>query len=99
MRRREFITLLGGAVAGLPLAAHAQPKVPRIGILLAGGPETTGPLREELRNLGYIEGQNIQFEVRSAAGQISRLPELAGELGRGKGGIILVSIKPHVYAA
>jgi putative ABC transport system substrate-binding protein len=99
LRRREFIALLGVAAAGLPPAAQAQPRTPRIGILLAGGSETTGPLREELRNLGYIEGQNIQFEVRSAQGQISRLPELAAELVRGQVDIIVASITPAVRAA
>jgi putative ABC transport system substrate-binding protein len=100
MRRREFLALMGGAAAiGLPLAAQAQPRMPRVGILLAGGPETMGPLQKELRNLGYIEGQNIQFEVRSAEGQISRLPELAAELVRGKVDIIIASITPAVTAA
>ena len=70
MRRREFITLLGGAAAW-PIAAHAQQptKVPRIGVLLVSGPEPLGPFCEALRDLGYAEGKNIQIEVRSASGE------------------------------
>jgi putative ABC transport system substrate-binding protein len=84
MRRREFITLLGGTVAAWPLAARAQQptKVPRIGVLLVSGTEPMGPFREALRDLGYAEGMNIQIEVRSAQSQVTRLPELAAELVR-----------------
>ena len=86
IRRREFITLLGGAVAW-PLAASAQQpaKLPTIGALVIGNisPEEFGrEFRQGLRDLGYIEGQNIRFEFRSAEGQINRLPELAAELVR-----------------
>ena len=80
MKRREFITLLGGVAAGWPLAARAQqPKVPTIGALVIGNispEEFWREFRQGLRDLGYIEGQNIRFEVRSAEGQINRLPEL-----------------------
>src|SRR5260370_12825158 len=85
MRRREFITLLGG-VAAWPLAARAQqPKVPTIGVLVIGNispEEFWREFRQGLRDLGDIEGQNIRFEFRSADGQIDRLPELAAELFR-----------------
>jgi len=75
MKRREFITLLGGAAAAWPLAARAQqPARPRrIGILLMGNAEAASlraELRESLRKSGYIEGQNLQFEVRSADGRL-----------------------------
>jgi putative ABC transport system substrate-binding protein len=99
MKRREVLGLLGGAVAGLPLAARAQQKVFRIGVLLFAGPEFMGPYREALRDLGYVEGQNIQFEVRSAGGQRNRLPELAAELVRTKVDIIIASLTPAVAAA
>jgi hypothetical protein len=79
MRRREFITLIGGAAAW-PVAARAQQKMPRIGILLLTNEEIMGPYRQALRDLGYIEGKSIQFEVRSAQGQANRLPEVAAEL-------------------
>ncbi len=83
MRRREFIALVGGTIAS-PLVARAQPpKVARIGALyigLADSQSFTKELREGLRELGYIEGQNIAFEFRSAEGKLDRLPELAAEL-------------------
>ncbi|MEX2036067.1 MAG: ABC transporter substrate binding protein, partial [Xanthobacteraceae bacterium] len=103
MRRREFIVLLGGGVAAMPqvwpLAAHAQQRSPRIGVLLVSGPELMGPYREALRDLGYVEGKNIQFEVRSAGGKADRLPELAAELVRSKVDIIVASLTPTVMAA
>jgi putative tryptophan/tyrosine transport system substrate-binding protein len=84
MKRREFITLLGGAPAVWPLAAGAQQsKVARIGALyigLADAESFQKELREGLRELGYVEGQNIAFEFRSAEGKLDRLPELAAEL-------------------
>jgi putative tryptophan/tyrosine transport system substrate-binding protein len=66
--RRDFITLLGGAAAW-PLAARAQQKVPTIGALVIGNispEEFWREFRQGLRDLGYIEGQNIRFEFRSA---------------------------------
>ena len=73
LKRREFITLLGGAAAVWPLAARAQqPKVPTIGALVIGNidPEQFWrEFRQGLRDLGYVEGQNIRFEFRSAEGQ------------------------------
>src|SRR5215475_2589021 len=84
IRRREFITLLGGAAAW-PLAAHAQQtgKVHRVGILFAGSGEGSVPdqaFRSGLRERGYIEGQNIIVEFRTAAGKYDDLPRLATEL-------------------
>jgi ABC transporter substrate binding protein len=103
MRRREFIAILGGALAATsifrPFTAHAQQKVWRIGLLLVGGPEFMGPYRTALRDLGYIEGKNIQIETRSAGGQIGRLPELAAELVHSKVDIIVASLTPAATAA
>ena len=86
MRRREFITLLGGAVAAWPLAAWSQQsKLARIGALYIGTADEEAlktNLREGLRELGYVEGQNIEFEFRSAEGKLDRLPGLAAELVR-----------------
>jgi putative tryptophan/tyrosine transport system substrate-binding protein len=104
MRRREFITLLGGAAAAGPVAARAQQpaKPPTIGALVIGN---TNPeqfwreFRQGLRDLGYIEGQNIRFEFRSAAGQANRLPELAAELVRLKVNIIVTWFTPAALAA
>jgi putative ABC transport system substrate-binding protein len=99
VKRREFITLLGGAAAGLPLAAHAQRRVPRIGVLMTSDRELLGPFREAFRELGYIEGQTIQFELHEARGRIDRLAGMAEELVRSKVDIIVASQTPAVIAA
>jgi ABC-type uncharacterized transport system substrate-binding protein len=81
MKRREFITLLGGAAAW-PLAARAQQpkKIPRIGVLWPNPPATFDFMRQGLKDFGYVEGQNISFEFRWAQGKLDQLPELAAEL-------------------
>ena len=101
MRRREFITLLGGAAASWPLPISAQqPKVPRIGILLVGNREPFWSLfHGGLRDLGYVDGQNILFEFRSGQGKLQALPDLAVELARLNVDIIVASETPAVQAA
>ena len=86
MRRREFITLLGGAAAAWPLAARAQQprKVPRIGVLLPGTAASFA-LRakafvEGLRELGYVDGQTITIEWKWGQDRVEGLPGLAAEL-------------------
>jgi putative ABC transport system substrate-binding protein len=100
MKRREFMTLLG-ATTIWPLTARAQQsKVPRLGVLLVGNREPFSKLFwEGLRELGYIDGQNLQAEFRSAEGKLERLPELAAELVRLKVDIIVASETPSVQAA
>jgi len=80
VRRREFITFIGGAAAAWPLAAPAQTqlKIPRVGCAFSGTP-TTGKhvfeaFRQGLRELGYVEGQTIILEVRWAEGAMSTIP-------------------------
>src|SRR5437763_4979234 len=102
MKRREFITLLGGAAAW-PLAARAQQsKVARIGALyigLADAQSFKNEFREGLRELRYVEGQNIAFEFRSAEGKLDRRPELAAELVRLKVDVIVALYVPAALAA
>jgi putative tryptophan/tyrosine transport system substrate-binding protein len=94
MRRRELFTLLGGVAVGWPIAVLAQPsKVARIGVLFKK------ELRDGLRELGYVEGQNIAFEFRSAEGKLDRLPELASELVRLKVDLIVALYVPSALAA
>jgi putative ABC transport system substrate-binding protein len=71
----------------------------RIGLLLVGGPELLGPFREALADLGYVEGKNIQLEVRSAQGHYTRLPELAAELVRSRVDVIVAVQTPAAHAA
>ena len=83
MRRREFITLLGGAATTWPLAARAQQpaeRMRRIGILADERWPPIDSLKQGLRNLGYVEGQNLEVVYRFAAGQAERYPGLAAEL-------------------
>lgn len=88
MRRRDFISLIGGAVAMRPLAAHAQhPAIPAVGFLNPNSPETNAPdlvpaFHKGLGEAGFVEGQNVQIEHRWANNQYDRLPALASDLVR-----------------
>jgi putative tryptophan/tyrosine transport system substrate-binding protein len=103
--RREFITLLGGAAVGWPLAARAQApaKVFRLGFLGPASPSATAPwvdaLRAGLDDLGYHEGKNILFEFRWAEGNDDRLPDLAVDLARLNVDVLVTYGTPGTRAA
>jgi putative ABC transport system substrate-binding protein len=105
MKRRAFITLVGGAVAAWPLAARAQQaaKLPSIGFLVAGTPSSHGQwvaaFVQRLRELGWIEGRTITIEYRWAEGRSERFAEIAAEFVRRKVDVIVTSATEAVVAA
>jgi putative tryptophan/tyrosine transport system substrate-binding protein len=103
VRRRDFITLLGSA-AVWPLAASAQQgAVPVIGFLHPQSAEAFADnlrgLRQGLKETGYVEGENVAFELRWADGQLERLPELAVDLVRRRVAVIATASPPAAFAA
>ena len=86
MRRREFITLLGGAAAAWPVAARAQQAMPVVGILGISAPDTIGDrlrtFRLGLKEAGYIDGENLVIDYRWTENQFDRLPELVADFVR-----------------
>ena len=100
MRRRDFINV-AGAAAAWPLVARAQQsrKVPLIGVLWPNPPATFEYMRQGLKDLGYIEGQNIRFEYRWAEGALDQLPELALDLVRIPVDLIVTLAPPATLAA
>jgi putative tryptophan/tyrosine transport system substrate-binding protein len=101
VRRRDFITLLGGAATLRPLAARAQKgdQMRRIGILAAAPAHPIDSFRQRLRELGWGEGQNVEFAYRWAEGDDTRYPVLAAELIALKVDLIVTWGTPAVLAA
>lgn len=107
MRRREFLTLVGGAAGAWPLAAAGQqaPKTTRIGMLIPVGIEAPvtrevfGAVRQGLSDLGYVEGKDVVFEQRGGDGTSERLAASASELVKLKVDIIVAIATPAARAA
>ena len=102
MKRREFISLLGGAAAGWPLAAQAQQKLPTIGFV--GGSRSNysqwvADFAQRLRELGWVDGRTMAVEVRWAEGREERYDEIAAEFVRLKADVIVAMGTPATVAA
>src|SRR6202007_3376347 len=104
MRRREFITLIGGAAGTWPLAAHAKPSIPMIGLLgsesLSLWASRMPAFHRGLSETGYVDGKNVAIEYRWAEGHNDRLPALAADLVRRQVAVIVVGAStPGALAA
>ena len=104
MRRREFITLLGGAAAAWPLAARAQqPTLPVIGYFSVRSPDAEAPIRapflKALEETGFVAGRNVAIEYRFAEGRDERLPLLAADLVSQRVAMLVATDRPSAMAA
>jgi len=104
MERRTFITAMAGGLLAAPLAAEAQPagKLYRVGILSTANPRSASIFRafeQRLRELGYVDGQNLAVEFRYAEGKVDRLPGFAAELIRLDMNVIVTTTDPATRAA
>lgn len=103
MNRRKVLGLTAGAAMAMPLGLAAQPaKAPLVGALVVGAPGSEQfwrLFRDDMRKLGYIDGQSVRYEFRSDQGQIARLSELAAELVQLKADVIVTWLTPAALAA
>ena len=99
--RRGFIRALAGGLLAAPVAAQAQPagKVWQVGVLVTANPRIYDSFVDELRRLGYVDGQNVVLEFRNAEGQYERFPALAAELVRAGVDVILAGGGTAVFRA
>jgi putative ABC transport system substrate-binding protein len=104
MRRRDFITVLGGAAIAWPLAARAQqPALPVVGFLNGRGsgdqPQLLAAFHQGLKDNGFVDGQNVTIEYRWAENQYDRLPGMAVDLVRRKVTVLTATTTPAALAA
>jgi putative ABC transport system substrate-binding protein len=103
MRRREFITVLGGVATARPLAANAQPLMPVVGYLepgsLEAGSHLLAAFRKGLSEVGYVEGRNVAIEFRFADNDYNRLPELVTDLLGRRVAILAIPFSPRSVLA